>query len=349
MSKQSKARAEAFRAAAEHMRTRDLYETSEDYGWNLIWDAARRWTVKQWRAKVVEIETHLIAARHSAGVVQRAVSSLEASVAGRDEDIKRLTSNLEQTTATAKLRLGRIQEQERSIHLSMTANTALRTELDRLKAESVEIATRHLDQAVGDRNEALNKIMRLEASVLDQKVMIRNLRQEIDTLRPLTTSGAKEAYQNVERLARELAATKDALILAEDEGRDLREKLSQCREEWQGTDARNKGLRDILAEEKALTGFLRAEVQRLEGMRDSQGAALRSCMQKRDQFINENAILGDRIAKLTEPQPHPVICPVTKGGHIHKCVEEHAEPFRIAPHACSCGHRWYSPEQRTRR
>ena len=304
MSKQSKARDKAFRTAAEYEAGIQDYdrlapapleswisEYIKRHGetWQVVWDAARTWTNKQWRARIVDLETHLIAARHSAGVVQRAVSSLEASVAGRDEDIKRLTSNLEQTTATAKLRLGRIQEQERSIHLSMTANTALRTELDRLKAESVEIATRH--------------------------------QKQLEELRPLTTSGAKEAYQNVERLARELAATTDLLIRAEDEAKEEREQRR-------------------VAE---------VEVKRLEGMRDSQGAALRSCMQKRDQLINENAILGDRIAKLTEPQPRPVICPVTKGGHIHKCVEEHAEPFRIAPHTCSCGHRWYSPEQRTRR
>ena len=292
MRKQSKAREKAFDAAAAHMATRDTYQTPEDYGWHLIWDAARTWTVKNWRAKVVDLETHLIAARHNVGEVHSLLARTEENLkqvtetaANRLREINSLKSEADRMS---RIRSETIQTQAKKI-------TELRLELDRIKTESVEIATRHQQQleqagatytrgaladalkrhaeAVGDRNEALNKIMRLEASVLDQKVMIRNLRQEIATLRPLTTSGAKEAYQNVERLARELAATKDALILAEDEGRDLREKLSQAQDV---SDARQSALEELTERTLRCTA-MKTEAPHLHKCLLSTSSAMHAC------------------------------------------------------------------------
>lgn len=215
MSKQSKARDKAFQAAAAHMRTRDMYETSEDYGWNLIWDAARTWTVRNWRAKAVELETHLIAARHKAQMVALDLGSLEASVAARDTEIANLRTNLNSVLETSKFRLAKIKAVE---------TTAEDLEKKILVQAGIIERQRAGTRTLTDENNRLRD--RLTAARDDARVFSAQLTDATDELektkaqleltRKHTTSATWKVFEENERLVAELNRLASLLADAEE-------------------------------------------------------------------------------------------------------------------------------------
>lgn len=307
----AKARDKAFKKASAHMAAnRDgVYETSEDYAWNLIWDRALRYADKWWDKQLEEVRGHLEKARGNAVLLSLDLNQArEAGVAQADEVARLRIEN-------DRLR-GQVQNQTTFLRGSRESAARLRKERDELKVAMAVMADKvhsvTLDEAVA-KLEAKDRELRLAS------LRIQNLSRRLDTCqaqlneaRALTTQGTTTVFDENERLmakVRELEALNESLKVFNDDCMQKRDRQLT-----------------ILAEEKGLTSTLRAENKHLG-----------------DEVRRLTSLLADAEEKLT-PAPSRIEYGVPPcnhtwiaEGYTHTCTEPKGHNFTTpGGHRCHC-------------